>query len=303
MKAADPIRRFDAPAPPSAFAVAFATLRAHWGVTIASMFVVGCVACAAAGLRLVDAAWSARLAASIGATRVYVVVDPSTARADAEALGSPIRALSLVEAASFESRDDALAKLVADGLPVPDGKNPLPDVWTVTLRSRFVMADPRGFAAVVGDTRRALAASPHVDATRVDQRWVDGVDRHMRGWRRLRSPLLLAGCALLALLLLATGFLAGAALSDRQVGPMTTRKSAVTLGVALAALVAAAVAMCCMSIVPAWLNDGWSPDVQAPASLFRTDPWVLVAIVAGACLATTIGSGLGAEAWRPGAES
>jgi hypothetical protein len=205
----DRTKHFDAPRPASPFTGALGLLKARWAVVSALVVALAIVGGAAFGLLFVDRLVTAGIEASVAATPVFVLLDTRATASEAEALGARIRALPGVADATLRTRDDALRALVATGLPAPDGRNPLPDVWTVRLKT----PPTGGLSAALATLRSALAALPLVVATRVDERWVARLDQWMSASAASGPMVRPAGVALLLLLLASLGFVGGKAAS------------------------------------------------------------------------------------------
>lgn len=156
-------------------------------------------------LALIAATWSLGVALAVPealrqafvSSPVSVFLAPATSRGDVEALGPKLLALPDVADATLRPKDEALAALVAAGLPAPsDGRNPLPDVWTVTLRGDGPLFMTEAVAA-----RDAISALPAVDRVRFDEAWMGSLDRVTAMWSRfgvasIASVLAGAGLAL-----------------------------------------------------------------------------------------------------------
>lgn len=245
----DSTKRFDAPLPPSTWADAVALVRARWSIAGAMVIAIAIVGALAFGLLFVDRFATALVDASVGATAVFVSVDPRASASDAEALGDRIRSLPGVADAKLRTRDEALRSLVANGLPPPEGRNPLPDVWTV--RPKADGGDGR-FQTVIDELRRALAALPLVESTKVDARWVERIDAGKaevaRGLVFGRS----VGYTALGILLACMGSVGGQALTRGFSPRMSVLAVAVTL-IGVGGLVVDAILI--------WTaNTSWNPQ-------------------------------------------
>jgi hypothetical protein len=210
----DPTRHFDAPRPASSFAAAVDLLRANWGVAVALAGVTAVVLTIATAWFLFDACFSAAVDASVAATPISVLLKVQTSTAEAQALGARIVALPNVATAALRSKEDALKTLVAAGLPTPDGRNPLPDVWTVTVKPPLLNASRQSLTTFMAETRYLLGGLPAVESTAVDERWIAALDRWSLGRKQWGPKLAGAILLLLAVMSFSSAFLAGGALSD-----------------------------------------------------------------------------------------
>ena len=200
--------RFDAPAPsPSVSASALrATVGlaiAHVGMLAATLVLTTLAMIAATALVSSVFAVPAALQQAFVASPVLVFLSPTISRNDAEALRPGLMASPDVADATLRTKEDALGALVAAGLPAPpDGRNPLPDVWTVTLRG----SGP-SFMTEAVTARDALRALPAVDVVRFDEAWAGLLDRTAATWSRLgmtsvAGGLVATGLAVLCIYLL-----------------------------------------------------------------------------------------------------
>jgi hypothetical protein len=177
--------RFDAPVsspsvPGSALRAASGVLAARLGLIVAAM-VPTVLALIAAVLLLGLAAVVPRvLRQAFVSSPLLVFMTPTASRADVETLGTKLTALPDVASAAVRTKDDALAALVAAGLSAPaDGRNPLPDVWTVTLQGTGPLFLTEAIA-----TRDAIRALPSVDQVRFDEAWAGSLDHATATWAR-----------------------------------------------------------------------------------------------------------------------
>lgn len=176
--------RFDAPASsvgkPSAFRTVGRLAAARVGMLVAA-FVPTVLALAGAAFALAcGVAVPSVLQQAFVASPVLVFVSPTASRSDVEAIGRKLTAVPGVVAAALRPKEDALAALVASGLPTPiDGRNPLPDLWTVRLRG-----DGPSFTTEVVTARDAITAIPGIDRVRFDEAWAGGLDRLAAAWSR-----------------------------------------------------------------------------------------------------------------------
>ncbi len=218
---AAPPRRFDDPAPPSSLAAAGLLMRARWGVCLALIVASAIAIVAAVAVVSTGALASATLGVAIAATPIVAVVAADATAADTAAVGAAIRALPDVASATLRSKDDALRALSAAGTPVPDGRNPLPDVWLVMLDAGPIVRGAETVTQSATALRASIARVPNVETVRVDDRWLaplaDRTARWQRTWPVVQGSILFA----LAVAVGCCSFLAGRAMhgTDERTAP------------------------------------------------------------------------------------
>jgi cell division protein FtsX len=280
----DSTKHFDAPRPSGSAASVVALVRSHAGVFVALLVVTTVVLFATLAIPIADALVAAMLAQAIEATPVVAILDRETPAAGAEALGARIRGLSGVAGATWRGKDDALKALVAKGLPPPEGRNPLPDIWALRIDAGAVLKQPETLEQRVDETRRALKALPGIDATRVDDRWVTALDERIGDWKRVRVGAAVVGFLILAVLAASGGFLAGRTLSGEN-AESARRVSVVALIVVLESMGGFLFVMAAAALADLRWNVQGSPLLQRVFEQPIVDDRVLAATALVAILA------------------
>ncbi len=154
------------------------TIAGQFAVFTGSIVLAALAIVVACGLMLASEGARYHLARAVDTIELSVFLQPQVSRADAEGLRARLDATPTVTGAKLRTRDDAMAALVAAGLPTLSTKpNPLPDVWVVTLAQAGPAATIRSLATRVADARTTLSGLPGVESVRVDGRWVELLDR------------------------------------------------------------------------------------------------------------------------------
>lgn len=289
-------KHFDAPDPPSAVRLGLRLIGARWGAFVALACVTALLFVGVVGVFGAVAMSRAAYEAAIAATTAVVVLDPQAIPADAEATGARIRAIPGVASATFRSRDDALKDLAARGLPAPDGRNPLPDVWT--LRLSAVDGGPPGerVAAVTAAARDL----PHVSAVRFDPRWGARLDDAERRDRGVVRPLAGAVLVALAMAVFCVAFLGGGASAGAEEAASKSALAIAAVGIAVAS---AAVTAAFVAVAPAienrMLQSGVQGDARFTTGLWTAiPPWAWAATWAAATALLIAGLLLGSRSTR-----
>ena len=245
----DPSRHFDAPRTGSIAGAAAPLLRSRWQVFAALIVTVTILQAMAFGLVGIDAIGSARIDASFASVAIYVAAETEASAAEVDALGPLIRAVPGISGATLRSKDDAIKSLVANGLPPPDGRNPLADVWIVRMQAG---SEPNGgsVATTWKEKRQALLPLPRVASVSTDERWVAALDRGVTRWRTQWPVALSGGLAVLALAGIGVAYLAGCGLATPS-GSDTKRDTRVQVLAFVAAL--AGLVTTVFAYVTAWL--------------------------------------------------
>lgn len=232
--------RFDAPASSSSsqtsvFRAAGALCMARLSLVLAA-FVPTVLALVGATLLLaIGVAVPAALRQAFVASPVLVFVAPAASRGDGEAIGKKLATLPDVVSATLRPKEDALATLVAAGLPAPtDGRNPLPDVWAVGLRG-----DGPLFMTEVVAARDAITAIPGVDRVRFDEAWAGGLDRSVDAWARFGIAAMAGGLVSFAAVVFAVHGLFGRALAGSPFGEVSVSPAMLLMIDVLVGLVSA----------------------------------------------------------------
>jgi hypothetical protein len=252
-------RRFDAPHEPARGSVALRFVLSHWGVALALAWVLAVSLAAALGLVVFDRTNADSAAAAVRSVTIAAVVDPQASVADAKALGARLASIPDVGETVFRSKDEGLKALTVAGLPAPDGRNPLPDLWLMRIKPESVLATPRSLSDVLGNVRRAAAAQLQVSAVRVDDTLVAALEPSLRYRRAFGPGLMWGGLGLIALLWAAAAYLAGSASSGRD----SPGGLALALFTIVSALGAVSVLVIAAIILASVANDLVDPTLQA----------------------------------------
>lgn len=221
----------------SALRAAGALVAARFGMVLAALVATIVVLVIGTSLLGAGAAVPVALRQAFVASPVLVFVRPNAARSDVEAIGPGLMALPDVSTATLRPKEEALATLVAAGIPAPtDGRNPLPDVWTVTLHG-----DGPSFVTEAVAMRDAISALALVDSVRFDEAWARSLDRTAAMWSRFGAGWLAGSIAALGLVLFCAYVLFGRALTTPDPGQMPTVAAAVVIVAVCLVIVAAAV--------------------------------------------------------------
>lgn len=256
----DSTKHFDAPRPASSFAAAVDLLRSNWGAALAMIGVTTVVLTIAAAWFLFDACFSATVDTSIAATPISVLLKVQTPPAETQALGARILAIPNVATAVLRSKDDALKTLVAAGLPASDSRNPLPDVWVVSVKPALLNASQQSLTTFIAETRYVLGGLPGVESTAVDERWITALDRWSQDRKQWGPKIAGIIFLFLAVTLFSSAFLAGRTLA----GSGTASRE--TCGLSALAIVALVVMLAATIIVAAsiWIvQSQWNVGLRA----------------------------------------
>ncbi len=264
------------------------------GVFIASIVAIGLVVSVAAAVLLAAEAARVQVARLVGGTQFAAVLGSQVTRVDAEAMRGSLEAIPLVGAVRLQTREQALTRLVdSSSLVGGPQRNPLPDLWVLTVREPDTDAALRSFADDRACLEQTLTAMPGVASVRVDREWVGFVDRWVA--TALRTLPAVHGVTLgaLATIVFCIAFVAGRTFgTDGQstgVGPaIVFGASAALLGIALAAALGAAIG----NVV-----DGATLERAGLQPVLRAGlDSPLVGLVAAALVASAVGTLVGR--WR-----
>ena len=175
--------------------VVIATAKGNPGVVLSTLFLTLVAMLSGTALISIAVAVPSALRNAFVSIPVLVFAVPGATRSEVESLDLRLKALPMVADVSARSKEAALAALIEAGLPAAgDGRNPLPDVWTLRLRLLETRVDSNFVTVVVG-ARDAIASLPAVERVKFDEGWVILLDRWARGWSAWGMPIL-AGCLL-----------------------------------------------------------------------------------------------------------
>jgi hypothetical protein len=295
----DPTKHFDAPRSASSFAAAVDLLRSNWGAALATIGVTTVILTIAAAWLLFDAGFSATVDASVAATPISVLLKVQAPPAETQALGARILAIPNIATAVLRSKDDALKTLLAAGLPTPDGRNPLPDVWVVTVKPPLLSASQQSLTTFIAETRYLLGGLPAVESTAVDERWITALDRWSQGRKKWGPKFATTIFLFLVVALFSTAFLTGRALADPVVPRKPASWSALALVASVVMLAATIIVAVSIWIAQSRWNAGPGIPVEVTAAqLLSMQRDGLLVVGAVALLILVLGLTLGRRSSR-----
>ncbi len=227
--------RFDAPPSSSSRLGALCrtiagVLSRNPGVILATLFPTLLAVSFATALVGLAVAVPTALRGAFTASPILVFVSPTIAHDDVQALGARLKALPMVADATLRSKEDALAALIQSGLPPPaDGRNPLPDVWSVRLRLDAAQRGDPNFVSVAVGARDAIAALPTVDRVKFDEGWANALDRWWQAWSMFGSLAVAGGLVLATAGVYCLFALCARALEIPEQSGITNAKSALAI--------------------------------------------------------------------------